>query len=769
MSGAGSEVTRPVEPAAGSDGRAALPHVEYRFTAEDTETSWRVRRLDFREGLSELYECVIELATEDLDALIEDLDGASCALWMDRPPLTRKVCGVVARVEWLGTNDDRLVARVHVRPALAALGQNRDSRMFQRTSVKDILQQVLSDGLRPYRRSVRFQLDREYDPREYCVQYAESDLDFALRLMAEEGMFFLFDQSGEHEELVVVDNNPACPRYRSADGHPVSVVPPEAPHHLIAVETVERLAIGRQMRSTGAVVRDYDWTRPALDLTFATGGPDARNVHRGVYEYPTPHVEGPHPGNGGVLRARLRREELHAGTRFAVGESNVTGLSAGLVLETESQQLAQLGASHLVTRVEHRGEALEDAEYRVAPEQAHRYHNRFTCASFDLPYRPPPRPRPVIPGAQTAVVVGPPGEEIHTDEHGRIKVQFHWDRQGRRDDHSSCWLRVMQTWAGAGFGTVFVPRIGMEVVVQFLDGNPDRPLAVGCVYNGANATGVGLPQDKTKSSLITRSSPGGSGYNELSFEDAAGEEVISVHAQKDMQVQILNDRTSTIGHDETASVSNDQQLSVGNDQTRSVGNNRTSSVGSNDSTTVGSNSSLSVGAAQTIQVGADRTATVGSNDSTTVGSNSSLLVGAAQIIQVGANRAATIGGSDSVTVASNAVLAVGSHQSIQVGSAKSEKVGGLSSETVGGAKTLSVGGALAVTVGAAMNTMVGGACLEEVGLIKIVKVGMKLELSCGSSKIVLEKGGKITIEGTNLNFTSKGGPVTVTGDVIDLN
>lgn len=759
-------------------GTKGLPPVRYRFTVGDADLGWRVRRLELREGLSDLYECVLELASEDLSADIAALDGASCVLWIERAALTRRVCGLVARVEWLGTLIDRLLVRVHLRPALAALGQNRDSRIFQKESAKDILQKVLSEGLKPYQRSVRLALEREYNPREYCVQYAESDLEFALRVMAEEGIFFFFDHSGEREELVLVDQNQTCPQYIAADGNPVSVVGPEAPHHLMDVESIERLMVGRQTCSTGVVLRDYDWTRPALDLTFAKGAPDERSTERSVFEYPTPHIVEAFEGsksytrNEGVIRAQLRKEELQSGSRFAVGESNVSGLAAGMVLETEGQLLAQLGTKYLVTKVEHRGEAVEDSEYKMAersdPEQAHRYRNRFTCVAFDLPFRPPPRPKPVIPGAQTAVVVGPGGEEVHTDEHGRIKVQFHWDRQGRGDDRSSCWVRVMQAWSGAGFGSVFLPRIGMEVVVQFLDGNPDRPLVSGCVYNGANTLGIPLPQDKTKSSIITRSSPGGSGFNELTFEDAAGREEITVHAQKDVRVQILNDRTSSIGHDETASVAHDQKRSVGHDQQDSVGNDRQHQVGHDESCSVGHDQQLSVGNDQKRSVGHDRTTSVGNDDATTVGKDSKLSVGGAQTIDVALNRSASVGQNDSVVVGQNASLSVGSSQSIKVGAAKTESVGGVSAETIGGAKTLTVGGALAVSVGAAMNTIVGGASMEEVGLIKIVKVGMKLELSCGSSKIVLEKGGKITLEGTEFSFTSSG-PVTINGSVIDLN
>jgi type VI secretion system secreted protein VgrG len=726
-------------------GARGLPQVRWAFEASGAECAWRVRKLELREGLSTIYTCVLELATSDLLADVEALEGASCAVRVERGELTRRLCGLVWRVERLGSLVDQLLIRVEVRPALAALGQNQDSRIFQVESAAEILRKVLSRGLAPYQRSVRIALERSYRPREYCTQYAESDLDFALRLMSEEGIFFFFDHAGEREELVLVDRNTICPNFEPADGARVRIVGPEAPQELLPAETIGRLGPGRQVSPTGVTLRDFDWTRPGLDLTCPKDERDGRGRERSVYEHRSPVVIADYDAgrraysrDEGSLRAALRREALQAEARFALGESNLTGLAPGSILEVEPSDPALGEGRYLVLRVEHEGDATEEVQHRMegGPLRRTRYRNRFTCIPASAPHRPPPPQRRLVAGPQTATVVGPEGQEIHTDPHGRIKVQFHWDREGARDDRSSCWIRVMQAWAGSGFGALFLPRVGMEVVIQFLDGDPDRPLVMGCVYNGASPPAVSLPQDKTRSAITTRTSPGGDGYNELAFEDAAEREEIAIRAQRDLRGQVLHDQSYQVGHDDSTAVSHDRSLQVGNDQ----------------SVTVGVDRRVQVGQDEVAAIGQDRTATVGRDEQTTVGANSTRAVGKDEAVSVGRNRQVSVGGK----------------QSTKVRSSKVETVGLLSMETVKAAKMVNVGAAYSLNVGAAMNTVVGAASFEHVGYLKVVKAGAKIQLVCGKSKITLSKDGKIKLEGTEFEFKASG-KVTINGSLIDLN
>jgi type VI secretion system secreted protein VgrG len=320
----------------------------------------------------------------------------------------------------------------------------------------------------------------------------------------------------------------------------------------------------------------------------------------------------------------------------------------------------------------------------------------------------------MILGPQTAFVVGPKGEEIYTDSLGRVKVQFHWDRLGQRDHRSSCWVRVGQPWAGGGFGAVQIPRIGDEVVVSFLDGNPDRPLITSRVYNAQNMPPWALPANATQSGFLTRSSKGATAANAnaIRFEDRKGQEEVWIHAEKDQRIEVENNESHTVGNDRTKTVDHDETVQVNHDRTETVGNN------------------------ETITVGVNRTEQVGSNET----------------LSVGGNRNETISGMENLVVALT------------------------STETVGLAKALTVGGAYTVTVAGAMNSAAGLASAEEVGLSKTTMVGKsytitagdRIELKTGSAVLILESNGHITLRGTQLLIEGSG-PVQINGKDVDIN
>ncbi len=323
-----------------------------------------------------------------------------------------------------------------------------------------------------------------------------------------------------------------------------------------------------------------------------------------------------------------------------------------------------MNGAYVAVSVVHRGDQPEALAGALATGTSG-YQSRVVCLRKEIPYRPERRAaHPKIAGWQTAVVVGPAGEEIHTDQHGRVKAQFRWDREGKEDDHASCWIRVAQALAGPGFGALWLPRVGQEVLVSFEEGDPDRPLVMGAAYNGMNTTPLDLPAEKTRSTLKSRSSPGdGYGFNELRFEDAAGTEEVYLHAQKNLQIEVLNDKAQQVGGNE--------KLLVAKDRSRTVGGNQALLVKGNDDGQVLGN--------QALEVTMNRATAVGMNHTETVGGNQSV----------------NVGGAQAVTVA----LA--------------------SAETVGLAKVLAVGGAYLVNVGAVMNEVVVGAKTEEVGAAKV--------------------------------------------------
>ena len=310
-------------------------------------------------------------------------------------------------------------------------------------------------------------------------------------------------------------------------------------------------------------------------------------------------------------------------------------------------------------------------------------------------------------GTQTAIVTGPSGEEIYPDEHGRVKVQFHWDREGKKDDKSSCWIRVSQAWAGGGWGAMQIPRIGQEVIVDFLEGNPDYPIIIGRVYHGTNKPPYDLPGDKTKSTIKSDSSKGGGGSNELRFEDKKGSEEIYLHGQKDWTIAIENDKNQTVGHDETMSVANNRTKTVGVDQSESIGSNKTIDVGSNHDETIGANKTLSVGSNHTETIGANMSETVGANMTQTVGSNKA------------------------ETIAIAKALTIGAAYQVSVGAAMNETIGAAKAEEIGAAKSVNVGAASSENVGANKSVDAGGNISESAGKDVSISSGKKMSLSAG--------------------------------------
>jgi type VI secretion system secreted protein VgrG len=302
----------------------------------------------------------------------------------------------------------------------------------------------------------------------------------------------------------------------------------------------------------------------------------------------------------------------------------------------------------------------------------------FTAIDAKRPYRAPRlTPKPVVPGPQTAIVVGKSGEEIWTDKYGRVKVQFHWDRDGKMDENSSCWVRVSQLWAGKSWGAMAIPRIGHEVIVEFLEGDPDQPIITGRVYNGDNMPPYGLPGDATRTTIKSNSSKGGGGFNELRFEDKSGSEEVYVQAEKDMNTEIKNDETRHVGHDRSKTIDNDETVTVGHDRTETVGNDETITIGKNRTETVAVNEMIAVGvsreravgAHETIGIGGNRTKSIGNDESVSIGSNHTVSIGSNQTVDIGENDDLDVGQDRSVTVGKELTVDAGDQILIKTGAA----------------------------------------------------------------------------------------------------
>lgn len=437
--------------------------------------------------------------------------------------------GIVTRFVQTGRAGKLTSYRAEVHPKLWLLGKTRDSRIFQKKKVPEIVKGILSDhGVSP----VEDKLKGSYTAREYCVQYEESDLDFISRLLEDEGIYYYFKHDDGKHTLVLGDDPSAhapCPNLAKAKFR--GEVSPALAEEDIVVEC----AVEQQVIVGSYALSDYNFEMPSTSLLAKV---DGKSPKLKVYEYPGVYDQ----KSAGEDRAKLRLEAEEALETRAVGSSYVRVMSAGHTFKLTEHDRPDANVEYALVSVSH-----------VVTGQE--YVNTFEAIPKATPFRPPRvTPRPVIHGGQTALVVGKSGEEIFTDKYGRIKVHFFWDRLGKKNEESSCWVRVAQGWAGKGWGAVFLPRIGQEVVVSFLGGDPDRPLITGSVYNAEQTVPYALPGEMTKSTIMSRSSKKGSKGNELRFEDKKDSEEVFLHAEKDQLFTVKNDYVTEVGNDMTTTV-----------------------------------------------------------------------------------------------------------------------------------------------------------------------------------------------------------------------
>ncbi|HYI81866.1 MAG TPA: type VI secretion system tip protein TssI/VgrG, partial [Acetobacteraceae bacterium] len=569
-----------------------------------------LRRLSGREEVSRLFRYDLVLLGPDYDLDLEALLGTGVTVEVDSAEGPRHINGVVADIAFRGEMEDQARYDAVVVPWMWFLDRRLNCRIFQRLSAIDIVKRLVAS----HGGELRDKLTGSYLERDYCVQYRESDLNFICRLLEEEGVFFFFEHAQGKHALVLVDDVASCPvrkGYGTVPFYPPGDAGRRERDHLHRWEILARARTGR------TALRSFDFKQPAMPLEAAD---HAAKCHARddleAFDYPGCFVS----AEAGDARARVMLEELRADRRRVVASGNAAGLACGHRFTLRNFPRSEQNADHLVLALD---TAIEIEPQRAAGGGAEPYLCTLEAISARLPFRPARlTPRPFVHGPQTAIVTGPAGEEIYTDEHGRVKVQFHWDREGKSDADSSCWLRVSQAWAGAGFGGIHIPRIGQEVIVDFLEGDPDQPIITGRVYNAARTVPFDLPGNATQSGIKSNSSKGGGGSNELRFEDLAGQEQVFLHAQKDEVIVVENDKTETVHHNETITVDVDRIETVGHNETLTVVNNRTRNVGVNET--------VSVGANQAVTVGANRLDTVALNEARTVGVAQQMTIGAAR-------------------------------------------------------------------------------------------------------------------------------------------
>ncbi|MCY2967098.1 MAG: type VI secretion system tip protein TssI/VgrG [Planctomycetota bacterium] len=663
-----------------------------------------LQTLTGREAVSDLFEYRLEMLSANSSLDVAGVVGTPVSVRLstkDHPD--RWFHGHVSRFGYAGQDEQAVVYEATIVPWLWFLTQTTDCRIFQKKSSKQIIEQIFTEaGFTDFDLAG---LSRNYPPREYCVQCRETDFNFVSRLMEEEGIFYFFRHEQQNHTLLLADQTSA---YKDLPDNSVEFPNPDGvddskPRLLSWDHRVE-------FRPGKVTQTDYNFTKPKQAMVTKTQGKMkvAQTPKFEIYDYPGNYSD---RGKGTPLTT-VRQEQEEAAHDIAGGTSNYRSFTPGGKFQVQRHRNhSEEGKAYVLTAVSTSATVGDSYSNPTGGGGDAEVTNRFEAIPATTVFRSRRKThRPVVEGPQTAVIVGPGGEEIYTDEHGRVKVQFHWDREGKRDENSSCWMRVSQMHAGQGWGYMDLPRIHEEVIVDFLEGDPDRPIVTGRVYNGDNKPPFNLPGEKTRRGNKTKTYKGG-GFNEMSMDDTPGKEQIRIHGQHNMDARVENDETHSIGKNRTADVGIDEKMKVGNNQTLAVGVNKTVSVGMNHNETVGAN--------QTVNVGSNQTSSIGMVKNETVGLMSNEIVGVAKTLNVGAAYSVISGGIMNTAV------------------------GFMSAEEVGMNKTLVVGGDHSIST--------GGESSLSVGKEYTVKVQDKIQFVCGNSKLTLSKSGDVEIECVNFS------------------
>jgi len=606
---------------------------DFVFKARDYAEELRVLRFNGTEGISEPFSYKIKLAAEDANIDFKAIIGKPAYLSIMGETGERYVNGIINRFAQGVTGDRWTIYHAEVVPLIWILSMRHDSRIFQDMNVQEIITAVLKDAGIPSD-YYSFKLQGTHPKREYCVQYRESDLNFISRLMEEEGIFYFFDHQEDIHVMTIADNESVHSSIKPPD-----IVFNEQSGMVEEQEFIYNFRFSQQMRPSAYYLRDYNFKQPSLGDILAMSNVDdvlEEEVNLWVYDYPGKYQD----EDIGSTFSSIRVEEIRANQRIGIGNSTCRRFLPGYKFKMNSHPRDDFNREYIITRLStSASQPLGEGEAGGGLS----FSNEFECIPSSVTYRPPRRAyKPIIDGVQTAIVVGPEGEEIYTDEYGRVKVKFYWSRgeyQIQKEEESSCWMRVSQLWAGESWGAMYIPRIGQEVIVSFEEGDPDRPIITGRVYNGNNMPPYLLPDDKTKSTIKSNSSPGGKGFNEIRFEDYKGKEEIYIHAQKDMNEVINNNMSTSVGNDQSLSVGHNRTKKIGNDETNTIQNNRTTEiVGGDDKLTVTSGNRI-------IVIEKDHSLKIN------MGSNIIEITTGDDILSVKTgNRSATIKGNDELTV-----------------------------------------------------------------------------------------------------------------------
>ena len=577
---------------------------DLRFTFTAGTDEFNVVEFRLVEALCDTYTLDVELscASSDVDfSRILD-QSALFTIWQGGHPV-RFVHGLVSSFQQGDTGFRRTRYRATVEPRLARLKLCSDWRIFQAMAVPDIAHAVL--GKHRITLTYEQRITHPHLPREYCVQAGDSDYDFVERIMREEGIFFGFQHSAQGHRLIHCDRLWVFGR---AEGPAVEYNP--MPGGDRPGPALSSFLYTEHVRTARQSQRDYNFKNPRYDHNTEREGESL--VHQSTdyecYAYP-----GRYKNGAGVAFTRDRLRGLQREASVAVAHGDDARLVPGISFDLIGHPREGMNRGWRPIRIEHHGTQYTSlAEDSADAQHGTHYHCTATLVPDDVEWRAAPLPKPRMDGPQQATVVGPPGEEIYCDNYGRVKVQFPWDREGKHDEHSSCWIRVSQNVAGALWGHMAIPRIGQEVIVSNFDGDPDQPVITGRSYNAHQLPPYDLPTHKTRMTIKSQTHKG-EGFNEMRFEDEAGREEIYVHAQKDQNIHVNNDESTFVGHDRSERVENDAVIIIGHDRGETVGNDERVTITRDRRHDIGQDALLAVGRDHTISIAKDRIEDVGNH------------------------------------------------------------------------------------------------------------------------------------------------------------
>ena len=655
------------------------------------------QHMSAKEQLGRLFEYQLDVISTDANIKLDDLLGQNVTV---RLKLTnsdsRFFNGYVSRFCFVGLEENYYSYQITLRPWLWFLTRTANCRIFQNQKAPDIIKQIFRDqGFSDF----EDKLTATYRTWEYCVQYRETDFNFVSRLMEQEGMYYYFKQENGKHTLVLADSIEA--HEAVTDYSELPYFPPE--------ESLRRERdhifdwfVAQEVQPGSYALNDFDFEKPKADLNAKLKQPYGHAVDQfEVYDYPGEYVE----KADGDEYVRKRVEELHAQYEQAHGQGNARGLTVGCLFSLTQFPRNDQNKEYLITSATYE---LQSDEYGSASsgggEQI--FMCQFTAIDSSQPFRTPRiSPKPVVQGPQTAIVVGPKGEEIYTDKHGRVKVQFHWDREGKADENSSCWIRVSQAWAGKTWGAIVLPRIGQEVVVDFLEGDPDHPLITGRVYNEINKPPYDLPNKATISTFKTNSSKGGEGFNEFRFEDKKGEEQIFIQAEKNMDIRVKNDRFETIGHDRSLVVENDKKEHIKNERHEQVDSHHMEKITGDRNLKVEGKEAKEVGGSLSLKVSGDVIEQFGANHSEQVSGD--YFLKASNIIIEGTTNVTVKVGQSYIAIESGGIK-IGTMGTLELEAQSTVSVKGTAGITIESPATVDVKGSMTTVKGDAVLTLQGG-------------------------------------------------------------